>query len=144
LHYTRGYGYYEEYKNDQTLTNYGVTPVVIGGTTITNTDLMRRLWLDNDFYGLTYNFNYKPNTKLDLTLGGAYNEYKGRHYDNIEWTQQSTNILQDYEYAATAPKKQTLTMFWPCRVSYRRCVAVWRCAVPPYRLLVFRLRQEFE
>ncbi|MES2377075.1 MAG: TonB-dependent receptor [Bacteroidota bacterium] len=111
LHYTRGYGYYEEYKNDADLTGYGVTPVVIGGVTIKTTDLIRRLWLDNDFYGATYNFNYKPNTKLDITLGGAYNEYKGRHYDNIEWTQQSTNIPQDYEYSRNSAKKTDFNLF---------------------------------
>jgi iron complex outermembrane receptor protein len=111
LHYTRGYGYYEEYKNDAELTSYGVTPVVIGGVTIKTTDLIRRLWLDNDFYGATYNFNYKPNTKLDITLGGAYNEYKGRHYDNIEWTQQSTNIPQDYEYSRNSAKKTDFNLF---------------------------------
>jgi iron complex outermembrane receptor protein len=111
LHYTKGSGYYEEFKNDQTLTNYGITPVTVGGTTITNTDLVRRLWLDNDFYGLTYNFNYLASNKLDLKLGGAYNEYKGRHYDNIEWTQQSTNILPDYEYSRNNAKKTDFNIF---------------------------------
>jgi iron complex outermembrane receptor protein len=111
LHYTKGYGYYEEYKNDASLSDYGVTPVTIGGVTISNTDLIRRLWLDNDFYGATYNFNYKPNTKLDVILGGAYNEYKGRHYNNIEWTQQSTNIPQDYEYGRNTAKKTDFNIF---------------------------------
>jgi iron complex outermembrane receptor protein len=117
LHYTHGYGYYEEYKNDAALSDYGVTPVVVGGTTISTTDLIRRLWLNNDFYGATYNFNYKPSTKLDITLGGAYNEYKGRHYDNIEWTQQSTNIPQDYEYSRNSAKKTDFNLF--TRAEYR-------------------------
>ena len=111
LHYTKGFGYYEEYKNDQALADYGVTPVVIGGTPIDQTDLVRRLWLNNDFYGLTYNFNYKANDDLGLTLGGAYNEYKGRHYNNIEWTQQSTNIPPDYEYERDNAKKTDFNLF---------------------------------
>jgi len=111
LHYTRGYGYYEEYRNDDQLSDYGVTPATVGGTTISSTDLVRRLWLDNDFYGATYNFNYKPSNKLDLTLGGAYNEYKGRHYNNIEWTQQSTNIQPDYEYSRNNAKKTDFNLF---------------------------------
>jgi iron complex outermembrane receptor protein len=111
LHYTRGYGYYQEYRNDDKLSDYGITPVVIGGTTIESTDLVRRLWLDNDFYGATYNFNYKPSNKLDLTLGGAYNEYKGRHFNNIEWTQQSTNIEPDYEYSRNTAKKTDFNLF---------------------------------
>jgi iron complex outermembrane receptor protein len=111
LHYTRGYGYYEEYKNDQTLANYGITPITIGGTTITNTDLVRQLWLSNYFYGATYNFNYRPQNNLNLTLGGAYNEYKGDHYDNIQWTQQSAGISPDYEYSRNNAKKTDFNIF---------------------------------
>ncbi len=117
LHYTKGYGYYEEYKNDQTLTDYGVTPVTIGGVTLSQTDLVRRLWLNNDFYGFTYNFDYKPVVNLDLKLGGAYNEYKGQHYNNIEWTQQSTNIPPDYEYSRDNAKKTDFNIF--SRAEYR-------------------------
>ncbi|GAC1303678.1 MAG: TonB-dependent receptor [Mucilaginibacter sp.] len=111
LHYTKGFGYYEEYRNADSLKNYGVTPVTIGGTTIGATDLVRRLWLNNDFYGLTYNLHYKPNTSLGLILGGAYNEYKGAHYNNIEWTQQSTNIPPDYQYSRNDAKKTDFNIF---------------------------------
>lgn len=87
LHYTYGRGYYEEYKDDQKLSKYQIKPVVIGGTTIDKSDLVRRLWLDNDFYGATYSLNYTPKNGLSFTLGGAYNEYKGRHFDEVIWAQ---------------------------------------------------------
>ncbi|WP_316802522.1 TonB-dependent receptor [Pedobacter nototheniae] len=87
LHYTYGRGYYEEYQKDQLLTDYGIEPLVIGGVTKDVSDLVRRLWLDNDFYGATYSLNYKPKNNLDFTLGGAYNEYKGRHFDEVIWAQ---------------------------------------------------------
>ncbi|HZX57470.1 MAG TPA: TonB-dependent receptor, partial [Mucilaginibacter sp.] len=111
LHYTKGFGYYEEYRNADSLKNYGVTPVTVGSTTLDATDLVRRLWLNNDFYGATYNLNYKPNNNLGLILGGAYNEYKGAHYDNIEWTQQSTNIPPDYQYSRDNAKKTDFNIF---------------------------------
>lgn len=111
LHYTKGYGYYEEYQNNQALSDYGINPVTIGGVTITNTDLVRRLWLNNDFYGATYNLNYKPQNNLNLTLGGAYNEYRGAHYNNIEWTQQSTDISPDYEYSRNNAFKTDFNIF---------------------------------
>ncbi|WP_309335740.1 TonB-dependent receptor [Mucilaginibacter sp.] len=111
LHYTKGYGYYEEYRNADSLKNYGVTPVVVGGTAIEATDLVRRLWLNNDFYGLTYNLNYKPNKDFNAILGGAYNEYKGAHYNNIEWTQESTNIPPDYQYSRNDAKKTDFNIF---------------------------------
>lgn len=111
LHYTKGYGYYEEYKNTEPLADYGVTPVTVSGKTIDTTDLVRRLWLSNDFYGATYNLNYKPDNSLSMTLGGAYNEYRGKHYNNIEWTQESTNIPPDYEYSRNNAKKTDFNIF---------------------------------
>ena len=111
LHYTHGYGYYEEYHTAQNLANYGITPVVIGSDTISTTDLTRRLWLNNKFYGFTYNFKYQPQKDLNIVLGGAGNEYKGAHYDNIEWTQQSTNIPPDYQYVRSTADKKDFNIF---------------------------------
>jgi len=117
LHYTHGYGYYEEYQPGQSLAAYGITPVILGSDTISTTDLTRRLWLNNKFYGLTYNFNYHPQKDLDIILGGAVNEYKGAHYDNIEWTQLSTNIPPDYQYVRSAADKKDFNVF--ARADYK-------------------------
>ncbi|MFN0290956.1 TonB-dependent receptor [Pedobacter helvus] len=94
LHYTYGRGYYEEFKADQTLTNYALSPVVVRDPVtdditgfVTNSDLVRRLWLDNDFYGTTYSLAYTPANNLNFTLGGAYNRYEGRHFDEVVWAQ---------------------------------------------------------
>jgi len=111
LHYTKGFGYYEEYKQDQAVADYGLTPVVVGGVSIDNTDLVRRLWLNNDFYGVTYALNYNPEKALNFTLGGAYNQYKGAHYSNIEWTQQSTTATPDYEYGRNNAQKNDFNIF---------------------------------
>ncbi|MBK0381470.1 TonB-dependent receptor [Pedobacter sp. SD-b] len=100
LHYTRGSGYYEEYKKNQTLYDYKINNVIIGNQTITNSDLIRRRWLANDFYGLTYAFRYQPSSKLDFTLGGAYNEYNGDHYGEVIWAQfaSDSKIRQRYYF----------------------------------------------
>ena len=111
LHYTHGFGYYEEYQAAQNLADYGIKPVVIGSDTIATTDLTRRLWLNNKFYGFTYNLKYQPEKKLNLDLGGAYNVYRGAHYENIEWTQQSTNIPPDYQYARDDAFKTDFNIF---------------------------------
>jgi len=111
LFYTKGFGYYEEYKPNEALADYGITPVTIGGTTITNTPLVRDLWLNNDFYGLTYALHYDPKKEFHFTLGGAYNQYLGAHYGNVEWTQQSTNIPPNYEYYRDNAKKTDLNIF---------------------------------
>jgi len=98
LHYTYGRGYYEEYKENQDFTDYGLKPITIGISIIDHTDLIRRRWLDNDFYGATYSFTYTPQADLNFTLGGAYNEYNGGHYGEITWAKyaSNSNIRQRY------------------------------------------------
>ena len=83
LHYTKGKGYFEEYKDKQTFEAYGFDPANFGLAAEEETDLIRRRWLDNDFYGLTYSLNYSPSSETNITLGGAYNEYDGIHFGEI-------------------------------------------------------------
>ncbi|TSD65070.1 TonB-dependent receptor [Inquilinus sp. KBS0705] len=111
LHYTKGKGYYEEYKANAAVADYGLTPVVIGDSIIANTDLARRRWLDNDFYGVTYALKYQPQTNLNFTLGGAYNRYTGAHYGNIIYTKQSAGIAPNYEYYRDDAKKNDFNIF---------------------------------
>lgn len=82
-----GKGYYEQYKSDRAYADYGLTEPVFGNDVITNTDLVRQLWLDNDFYGNIFSFHYKDD-KSQLTLGGGWNRYKGNHYGDVVWAQQ--------------------------------------------------------
>lgn len=80
-HYTKGAGYYEQYKADEELAEYGLE----GGLGPTS-DLIRRRWLDNDFYGMTYSLqSTSGNGRLDWTLGGGYHFYSGRHFGEVIW-----------------------------------------------------------
>lgn len=106
LHYTKGAGYYEEYKEGEALSKYQLLPVSIGGDTLYNTDLVRRRWLDNDFYGATGSVRFTPNARAEWTLGGAYNEYKGAHFGEVIWAQYASNgKLGDRYYEDDAVKK---------------------------------------
>jgi len=87
LHYTDGKGYFEEYKNKDKFSKYGLPNVIIGSDTLSRTNLVRRRWLDNDFYGATFALNYNPQSSLNFTVGGAYNEYKGKHYGQVTWAE---------------------------------------------------------
>jgi len=94
LHYTKGKGYYENYKEDATFEDYGMTPV----SGETSTDLIRQKWLDNDFYGTTFSLNYKKEN-LDVVLGGALNKYEGDHFGKVIWSRYaSTSELGDKYY----------------------------------------------
>lgn len=100
VHYTKGKGYYENYKEDADFTDYGLLPV----GTETSTDLIRQKWLDNDFYGTTFSANYK-NEKLDVILGGGWNKYEGDHFGKVIWARYaSQSELGDHYYDDAATK----------------------------------------
>lgn len=112
-HYTKGAGYYEQYKDPSQdsafyssgsyFSKYNLPDVIIGGDTITQTSLVRRLWLDNDFGGGIVNLNYRINSRWNMTLGGGYNQYSGRHFGRLMWMQYagSTKIDQQYNRYTT-------------------------------------------
>jgi len=110
LHYTYGRGFYEEFRYDEDFENYGLSDVVIGGETISSSDLVRRRWLDNDFYGITYSVNYDKE-KLSSILGGAWNQYDGDHFGQIIWSQVSP-VPKDYEYYLNKGNKKDFTIYW--------------------------------
>lgn len=103
LHDTKGKGYYEEYKaaddyyGGGSFSSYGLPDIINGNDTITATDLIRRKWLDNDFYGGIIALVYEP-AKLKLTLGGGWNQYDGDHFNEITWARYANNITHDYRY----------------------------------------------
>ncbi|RKE98537.1 TonB-dependent receptor [Ichthyenterobacterium magnum] len=90
LNYTYGRGYFEQYKEDEDFLDYNLDEIVIGGETINTTDLIRRRWLDNDFYVLNMSANYKNNA-LDLTFGTSVSHYDGDHFGEIIWAQYTSN-----------------------------------------------------
>lgn len=84
LHYTKGAGYYEQYKEDEALSDYLLDDVIIGGDTIEETDLIRRKWLDNDFYGVVGGVHYQSKG-ISAILGGGWNRYVGDHFGTVIW-----------------------------------------------------------
>ena len=97
LHYTKGKGYYEQYKSGEDFADYGLNNVTIGNDTLTETDLIRRKWLDNDFYGAIFSYNNSAD-KLDYTIGGGWNTYDGRHYGVVRWAEYASNSTIDHIY----------------------------------------------
>lgn len=76
LHYTYGRGYYEEFREDDNLSNY------YDFLENKSLDLVRRRWLSNHFYGLTYSISKKFD-KSEINIGGALNEYDADHFGEI-------------------------------------------------------------
>lgn len=105
LHYTYGRGYYENYKQGKAFAELGLDDVVLGDSTLTAGDFIIRKWLDNQFYGGTFSFNYERN-KTALTIGGAYNQYaRAKHFGEIIWAQFASNAsIRDHYYDGESQK----------------------------------------
>ena len=106
-HYTKGRGYFEQYKFGQDLSDYGFSNVVVGGDTVASTDLIRRRWLDNDFVGFVYSLSHNVNSNFSLQFGGAGNTYIGDHYGEIVWARYaSESEIYDRYYDNNAQKSE--------------------------------------
>ena len=100
LHYTKGSGYYEQFKDNAKLKSYNLSEkVVIDGkeVNIKLTDIVRRKNLDNDFFGGVWSLNYVQDA-FDLHLGGALNRYDGAHFGNVIFARNYPLPLKDFEY----------------------------------------------
>ncbi len=106
LHYTRGLGYYEEYKAGENTNDYGLTPID------STTDLVRRRWLDNDFYGMIYAVNYANDDNThDSSLGGGWNNYLGGHFGEVIWADNPIETALPHRYYDNNSTKKDFNVF---------------------------------
>jgi iron complex outermembrane receptor protein len=110
LNYTYGRGYFEQYKEDENFSDYDLTELVIGGETINTTDLIRRRWLDNDFYVFNANANYK-NDEINVTFGTSYSDYTGDHFGEIIWARYASDSEKSDTYYNGQGKKKDFSLF---------------------------------
>ncbi len=109
-HYTRGKGYFEQYKADQDYIAYGLASKIID-TQPPPADLVRRRWLDNHFYGATFALRWAPAHKWLATLGGAASRYDGAHFGEIIWTELPTGQKPDFRYYDNDATKRDANLF---------------------------------
>ena len=111
LHYTKGEGYYEQYKNnygydDETLAEYGITNDWTAYGTLVNQKKM-----DNDFYGAIASLNFDNHQGLQATIGGGWNKYVGDHFGLVKWSQPIATIYPDKEYYRNTGKKTDMNIY---------------------------------
>ncbi|SDE84659.1 TonB-dependent receptor [Epilithonimonas hungarica] len=81
-HYTKGKGYYENYKQGDPFARYNLPNQIVGGSEEEYSDFIRKKWLDNDFYGVISTL-YGDLGDLSLNVGAVANQYYGRHFGNV-------------------------------------------------------------
>jgi iron complex outermembrane receptor protein len=124
LHYTKGKGYYEEFKEDDPFADYGLQSVSIGGTTFSKTDLIRRKWMSNDFYGLVWSLNYR-NEKIEASFGGGMNLYSGDHFGRIIWMRNPGAVERDHQWYFNKGKKGEAGIYGKVSWSVSRTLSVF-------------------
>lgn len=97
-HYTRGRGYFQEFRYNQSLANYNLDSLFIGNDTISESDILRRRWLRNIFEGVVYSWEYNSNEKFDFTLGGSANRYDGEHFGEVVWSKYASNSQPGHRF----------------------------------------------
>ena len=115
--YTRGYGYYESYRNDEDFADYGLNDTIIGGDTISSSDMITRKWLDNHYYGFNLSLIYN-NNPLKITAGGGWNQYDGDHYGNVIWSQIARYKEFDRNWYLNNGKKTEANVFAKAEYSF--------------------------
>ncbi len=107
---TRGKGYYEQFKANKKLADYTLPDYFDGTNTIKRTDLVRRLWLDNYFYGSIFSLQYQKE-KTQLVFGGGHNAYDGKHYGEIIWAKVQGSVPANYRWYNLPAYKKDLSLY---------------------------------
>lgn len=108
LNYTKGQGYFEQFKDDtDKIDLYNGIVVATDsyvddwGEIIPITDVIVRRWLDNDFYVANASANYSSNL-LDVITGISYSHYTNDHFGEVIWAKElssSANIRDRYYFS---------------------------------------------
>ncbi len=98
LHYTRGDGFYEQYKQNAKFSSYGLPNVIMGDKLFSRTDIIRQKWMGNDFYGGILSANYDISKLLKISVGGGWSRYEGDHWGEIIWAQLASNMDKGYRW----------------------------------------------
>jgi len=138
LHHTIGSGYYEQYRENDWLSAYGISPIKINSpfyitdndtistpdSTISISDLVRRKQLANTFTGLTWSMNYHTG-RLKSSFGGSWNTYTGNHFGTVIWSQFAGNADINHEWYRSQAIKRDLNIFIKTEYSINHNLGTW-------------------
>ena len=110
LHFTKGDGYYENYKYNVKFSKYGLDPQTIKGITYKKTDVIIRQSMDNSYAAGALNLKYKADA-LDLAAGINYSFYDGDHFGNILWSKYNQNLDLSKPWYTNNGKKADASVF---------------------------------
>ena len=137
LHYTKGDGYYQEYKSNRKLVEYALQPFMQDGNKVNKSDLVRKKAMDNHFGGAVFSLMYND-SRLYAALGGGINRYFGRHFGQVLWVKEYTGELQpNHEYYRNNGAKNDANIY--LKADYRLVKGLNIYADLQYRHIGYRI-----
>ena len=137
LHYTKGDGYYQEYKSNRKLKEYALPTYFADNEEIKKSDLIRKKAMDNHFGGAVFAVTYK-NDKVTAIAGGGANRYYGDHFGQVLWVKNYIgDLLPDHEYYRNNGTKDDINIY--LRSDYRPIDCVNIYADLQYRHIGYRI-----
>ena len=103
-HYTKGEGYFEQFREDRSAASFGLEPRIIGNDTISNSDAAFQRWLDNDFYGGLFSVAYRGKG-LGVKTSIFASHYEGDHFGEIIRADFIENDRSQRFYSSSSKKK---------------------------------------
>lgn len=99
-HYTRGYGFFEQYKADEAPSRYLLPEQPCSDSLRPcEYDYIRRRWLDNHFLGGIGALHYgSDNPRWQATFSAGWNRYLGDHYGEIIWGESLEGAQPGHRY----------------------------------------------
>jgi iron complex outermembrane receptor protein len=104
LNYTRGKGYFEQFKEGESAPDYN--NLIVDGS-----DVIVRRWLDNHFYVVNAAATYTDDA-FEIIAGASFGNYTNDHYGEVIWGSDltfNTNIRDRYYFSDA--KKQDISSF---------------------------------
>ena len=137
LHYTKGDGYYQEYKGGRKLIEYALQPFTLDGNAVKKSDLVRKKAMDNHFGGAVFSLAYKSK-RLNASLGGGLNRYFGRHFGHVLWVKEYIGDLEpNHEYYRNNGAKNDANIY--LKADYRLTGSLNIYADLQYRHIGYRI-----
>ena len=136
LHFTKGDGYYENYKYNVKFSKYGIDPQVIDGTTYKKTDVIIRQSMDNAYLAGSLNLKYNS-VGFDFTSGINYSFYDGDHFGRVLWSKYNQNIDYNKRWYTNNGQKNDASAFAKAEIGIANGLTAFLDA--QYRFINFRL-----
>ena len=96
LHYTHGYGYYNEFRHNNKLSKFGLANFTsVDGQTIKRADFIRKKGLKQDTYGIVWNMTYK-NDLWEVMGGTSLQRFSGNHFGYLTYAASKVKGFSEY------------------------------------------------